>query len=129
MVGMKRRSRQEFGRIGEAFALKHLTELGYRLIEKNHRRGRSGEADLILLDDETLVFCEVKTRSDRGAGAAVESYSRRQQSRMRRLVLDYLRRTNWSGPLRVDLLGLEPAADGSYEVQHIRNAIELDDNW
>lgn len=126
---MAQGARKKLGERGERSALEYLQGLGYTLLEKNHRRGRHGEADLILLDQDTLVFCEVKTRTASGAGHAAESYSSKQQNRLRRLILSYLRRTNWDGPLRVDLLALQKTPQGLYEVHHMENALELDDHW
>jgi putative endonuclease len=54
-------SRQILGRIGERLALEHYQRLGFELLECNHRT-RSGELDLIVCDEATIVFVEVKTR-------------------------------------------------------------------
>src|SRR4051794_41922501 len=53
--------RHTLGRFGEQLAAEHLERLGYRVIARNHRT-RFGEIDLVVADDETIVFCEVKTR-------------------------------------------------------------------
>ena len=58
--------RHELGRLGEDLALGHLERLGFSLVARNHRT-RYGELDLVVCDQATLVFCEVKTRR---AGAA-----------------------------------------------------------
>jgi len=53
--------RHELGRLGEDLALAHLERLGLSLVARNHRT-RYGELDLVVCDNRTLVFCEVKTR-------------------------------------------------------------------
>jgi putative endonuclease len=58
--------RHALGRLGEDLALAHLERLGLSLVARNHRT-RYGELDLVVCDNTTLVFCEVKTRR---AGAA-----------------------------------------------------------
>ncbi len=50
------------GAYGERAAAKYLRRKGYRIIGKNVRAGRS-EFDIIAVENKTLVFIEVKTRS------------------------------------------------------------------
>ena len=45
---------------GEDLAAKFLKEKGYKIIERNFRKGY-GEIDIIAIKDKTLVFVEVKT--------------------------------------------------------------------
>lgn len=47
---------------GERAALKYLQNKGYLLLERNYRAQRC-EIDLIMQDNETTVFIEVKARS------------------------------------------------------------------
>lgn len=60
------------GKLGEAYAAAHLTQLGYRLVAANftlpvgrNLRGAvvNAEIDLVAYDQDTLCFVEVKTRS------------------------------------------------------------------
>ena len=53
---------QEFGRRGEALALAFYQENGYAIVEQNWRNQQL-EVDLIVKNEEYLVFCEVKARS------------------------------------------------------------------
>jgi putative endonuclease len=126
---MKQRNRVELGRSGERAALCYLNERGYVLLKSNFRT-RRGEADLILRDGETLVFCEVKTKRSEKTGHAAESYSAKQQRRLRQLILRYVQQTQWDGPLRIDVLALQKEPDGPYfQVHHFQNAVSLEDNW
>jgi putative endonuclease len=54
---------KQLGRSGEDLAADHFERLGYRVLARNHRT-RWGELDLVLADEDedTIVFCEVKTR-------------------------------------------------------------------
>jgi putative endonuclease len=54
---------KQLGRRGEELAAEHFTRLGYRVLARNHRT-RFGELDLVLADEDedTIVFCEVKSR-------------------------------------------------------------------
>ncbi len=126
---MDRRRRLKLGKKGESAATLYLRNLGYTLLEANHR-SRGGEADLILLDGDTLVFCEVKTKTSLQSGHAAEGYRSGQQSRLRKVILRYLQRTNWSGPLRVDVVALQ-REPGSvhFKVHHYKDAVSLEDSW
>jgi putative endonuclease len=55
------KERQQTGATGEQIACDFLKELGYGLVERNHRT-RLSELDIIAEYEEFLVFCEVKTR-------------------------------------------------------------------
>lgn len=120
------RARKDLGERGEKAALDYLSNLGYRLVEKNHRR-RGGEVDLVLRHDDTLVFCEVKTSQ---LGFAWESYGARQRQRMAALVAGYLARSKWQGPVRVDLLAFdrEPGSP-HYRAHHYQDVLSIDDEW
>ena len=51
---------KEIGNEGEKRACQYLLSKGYEIIEKNWNT-KSGELDIIVKKDETLVFVEVKT--------------------------------------------------------------------
>ena len=122
-------SRGELGQSGEKAALDYFHSKGYRLVKSNFRT-RHGEADLILMDGDVLVFCEVKTKRSLLSGHAAESYTPKQQKRLRGLVLRYLRQTAWEGALRIDVLALQREPEGPYyRIHHFENALNLEDNW
>jgi len=54
--------KQEFGRRGEQLALAFYIENKYTILEQNWQSNHL-EVDLIVKNDEYIVFCEVKTRS------------------------------------------------------------------
>lgn len=57
---------------GEDLAAQYLTKKGYKIIERNFRKGY-GEIDIICVKDNTLVFVEVKTRTSNLYGGAIEA--------------------------------------------------------
>lgn len=120
------KARNELGQRGESAALRFFAAQGYTLVEKNHRR-RSGEIDLVLRDGEVLVFCEVKTSQ---LGFAWESYGVRQRKRMSALVVGYVTRHRWKGPIRVDLLALDRLPDSPhFRLEHFQDVLSFDDTW
>jgi len=76
------------GPLGERLAAEHLERMGYRVIERNHRT-RFGEIDVIAVDGETLVFCEVKSRRT-GGGSPWESLHQRKRRQVRRMARSWL---------------------------------------
>lgn len=68
------------GQDAETQALEYLTQNGLHLIQKNYR-SRMGEIDLIMQDQEILVFIEVKARSSTqfGTGLIQVHWSKQQK--------------------------------------------------
>jgi putative endonuclease len=101
--------RPHLGRLGEDLALEHLERLGFRVLERNYRT-RFGELDLIVCDDATIVFVEVKTRRlGTSAGSALESISPRKQRQVRGMAAAWLVDSSdrpRSSELRFDVVGV-----------------------
>ena len=70
---MKKKS---LGNLGENLALQLLKNKGYKFIDRNFRC-RFGEIDLIFQDKKTLVFVEVKTRSNENYGEPEEAVNKK----------------------------------------------------
>lgn len=60
------------GSQAEQLALNYLQQQGLTLITQNYH-SRRGEIDLIMLDENTLVFVEVRYRKSAAYGSALES--------------------------------------------------------
>ncbi len=56
---------------GEELAANFLKNKGYKIIDRNFRKGY-GEIDIIALKDNTLVFIEVKTKTSLSHGVPLE---------------------------------------------------------
>lgn len=57
---------------GEDLASSYLEREGYQIIERNFH-SRVGEIDIVALDQDTLVFVEVKTRWSKAFGHPAEA--------------------------------------------------------
>ena len=79
------------GQRGEKAAARYLRRQGYRVLARNIR-SKLGELDLVVLDGQTIVFVEVKTRANHEAGLPVEAIDSDKQRRLTRLALHYLQR-------------------------------------
>lgn len=79
----------EIGKIGEELALNHYNRMGFSLLEKNLRYKR-GEIDLILAKGKTLLFVEVKYRSQHWQMAADQNHWGRKLGRLKKSISLYL---------------------------------------
>jgi putative endonuclease len=117
--GADRASRtRTLGAFGEAYAARHLVDRGMVLLDRNWRC-ELGEIDLVLRDGDTLVFCEVKTRSSALYGAPLESVTARKAARLRRLAARWLA-DHQVRPrdVRLDLVGVLVPRTGGPSVEH-----------
>jgi putative endonuclease len=95
--------RQRLGAAGEDLAAAWYQRAGYEVVARNWRC-RDGELDLIVRDQRTLVFCEVKTRSSDRFGVPAEAVTPAKQRRIRTLAAQFLRESRLSAPnLRFDV--------------------------
>src|SRR4051812_11343718 len=116
--------RHATGRVGERLAAEHLERLGYQVVARNHRT-RFGEIDLVVADDETIVFCEVKTRRA-GSGAPWDALDDRKRKQVRSMGAAWLAETHdrpRAAELRFDAVGVIVDAGGALvELVHLEGA-------
>ncbi len=110
------------GAQGEELAAQFLQGAGMRIVERNWRC-RYGELDLIVTDDETTAFVEVKTRSGLGFGTPAEAVTFTKQQRIRRLALLWL--AEQQGPwlrIRFDVVSVLLLPGKPPQIEHVRAA-------
>jgi putative endonuclease len=116
-------ARMALGKSGEDLACRELERRGYAIVARRFRV-RSGELDIIARDGAVLVFVEVKTRSGRRFGEAVEAVTFTKQRRMALLANEYLLRHRMSDcPCRFDIVSVNVGAGGA-DVEIIQNAFD-----
>jgi putative endonuclease len=81
--------RREVGIRGEDAAAAYLERIGMTIVERNWRVP-AGEIDIIAVDGESLVMCEVKTRTTASRGTPEEAVSPTKQRRIVRLAVQYI---------------------------------------
>ena len=97
--------KQKFGKEGEAIALAHLIEKGYKILAKNYRSGRA-EIDIIAEKEGLFVFVEVKTRETDKYGLPEESVSRHTVNMMAQGADDFLIEKDLNGDCRYDIISI-----------------------
>ena len=116
--------RQQLGTQGEQAAERYLRRQRYAIIVRNYRC-RAGEVDLIALDQRTVVFVEVKTRTHEGFGSPLEAVNRRKQRQIRRAALYYLTANRLQDRhARFDVVGVWWEG-GSMHCELVKNAFEM----
>lgn len=98
------------GEAAERLAERHLRAHGLVLRERNYRSPH-GEIDLIMRDGETLVFVEVRQRSNPRFGSGVDSIDGRKQRRLRLTAEHYLQRQRSVPACRFDVVSLNGEGD------------------
>jgi len=121
-VGEVTRDRQQCGRDGEERAAVFLAGCGLTIVARNVRCA-AGELDLVALDGDTIVFCEVRTRRSAGPGAALESVTPAKQRQVVRVAEHFLaRHPRLSGrPIRFDVVAID-VRDEAAAITHVRDA-------
>jgi putative endonuclease len=124
--------RAALGRAGEELALAHLTQIhGLVPIATNLRvavEDLRGELDVVVYDprSQTLVVCEVKTRTGGAAGGALVALGPRQQVRIRRMTAVLLASGRLRGRrVRFDLVTVDvatPRTGSDARLSHVPDA-------
>jgi putative endonuclease len=97
------------GSQAEAYARTYLENSGLIFVCANYRC-KSGEIDLILKDQDTLVFVEVKYRSNSSHGSAVEFFHQAKRRKFVSAIMHYFQQHSLnpnSVSHRIDLLGID----------------------
>ena len=114
------RAKDFLGRNGEQAAADYLETEGFRILARNWRCA-DGEIDIVAMDRNTLVICEVKTRSGARYGTPLESVTRLKRNRLRRLAVRWLTAHGVHvDQVRVDVVGVTPEPAGGFTVEHVR---------
>ncbi|MFZ2503555.1 MAG: YraN family protein [Nocardioides sp.] len=112
--------RQALGAYGERLAATHLSDQGMVVLERNFRC-TAGEIDLVLRQGETLVICEVKTRTSEACGSPLEAVDEHKHARLRRLAALWLEAHPAARPadVRIDLVGVTLPTRGQPRIDHV----------
>jgi len=116
------RVKDAVGAYGEHVAAQYLTRSGYIILARNWRCAE-GEIDIVAMDGETVVVCEVKTRSGPGFGSGLDAVTREKAARVRTLGRRWLGEFGRSdAPLRFDVIAVHQSRRGIADVEHIQGA-------
>lgn len=111
------------GKNAENQALSYLKKQGLSLIKRNYR-SYYGEIDLIMLDQEIIVFIEVRKRTCQDYGNSIESVNRKKQQKIIKTALIYLQQKKLLNKklIRFDIIGI----DKHKMIKWIKNAFQVE---
>jgi len=113
------------GYLVEEIVKTYLVKQGLKEICSNYRC-KIGEIDLILKDQDTLVFTEIRYRNNANFGSGIETVSGSKQKKIIRTAEHFLQSNRWSKNLfcRFDVIGASPSM---LKEDHCYNGLEI--NW
>ena len=111
---------------GENVALNYCLSKGYELVERNYR-SRYGEIDIILKDDQYIIFAEVKTRKYDSIATPSEFVDNRKRKRILMTAAIYLDENPTDLQPRFDVI--EIIYDTFIHINHIENAFYQTDDY
>ena len=117
MTGPAAVTTRAIGTDKERLAENFLRDRELSLVARNHRC-RHGEIDLIMRQDEILVFVEVRYRRSNRFGTAAETIGIRKQRRLIAAASHYLQRHPTRMPCRFDVVAIGP----NDQIEWIQNA-------
>lgn len=114
--------RRKLGERGEDAAAAFLDRIGMTTVERNWRCA-AGEIDIVALDGDVVVFCEVKTRRTIAKGTPEEAVTPAKQRRYSRLAAAYLQQAGLGCvDVRFDVITLLVLAEDRALLRHHRAA-------
>ncbi len=111
----------ELGKTGEQIAKDFLLEKGYTILETNWRYQKA-ELDLIVMDQQVLVFVEVKTRSSDFFGSPEDAVTVLKEKLMAHAATAYMRKIGHEWAIRFDIIAIVVKGEGRCEIQHLQDA-------
>jgi putative endonuclease len=116
--------KRSVGLKGEDLAAEYLAGKGYAILERNVRT-HYGEIDLVMMDGDTLVFVEVKTRTSRKYGYPEDAITNQKKIHLLDSAQEYLQvHPEFYRDWRIDVLAIEITADqSSPRITHFENAV------
>ncbi len=117
------RATDAVGDYGERLAERYLAGEGMRLLRRRWRCAE-GEIDIVAVDGDCLVVCEVKTRRSLSAGTPLDAVTPAKRARLRRLAAAWLRANGGRyRDVRIDVVGVVVPVRGRPSVEHLRGVV------
>ncbi len=102
-----------------------LQNRGLKLLDRNYH-GRRGELDLVMQDESTVVFVEVRYRSNNSFCSAAETITASKQKKLRLTAAQYLQQETRLSNGRFDVVAMTRKVrnngEDNYAFEWIKNA-------
>ena len=113
-------NKRTFGSSSEQLAIKYLKSEGYLFLDRNNYF-KGGEIDIIMQEDDFIVFVEVKSLGADRIITIYETLSQTKKRRLRNSINKWLLKNNkLETPWRLDFVGIVYDNTGGYEIEHFK---------
>lgn len=121
MADKKKDEAREWGRQAENIVFEYLISQGYTVRERNwHPKSSRSEIDIIAQKEDTLIFVEVKARSDRDVDPA-EAMTAEKIKNVVRGANSYLQTQDFDFYYRFDVASVSGSID-DYKLDYLEDA-------
>ena len=111
----------KLGQKGEKLTQKYLKKKGYKLIRSNYST-KKGEIDLIMQQDDTVVFVEVKTRQTDEFAPGELAVNFHKQKHIAAVARLFIHQNNlYDCPCRFDVVAVTLPSTGKPAIRHYEN--------
>jgi putative endonuclease len=108
------------GRDGGQAAVKYLEGCGFRILDRNWRCA-TGQIDIVAVERETFVVCELRTRCGTRHSTPLQVVGRTKRSSLRSMGTQWLNAHSIRfDQMRVDVVGLIFEGTGGFTIEHVR---------
>ena len=117
--------KKQLGMYGELMAARYLRKHGYTILEPNFH-SRFGEIDLVAKIEDTIVFVEVKTRTEDFYHRPAEAVNLAKQQKIKKTAMCFLNTLDCEVNVRFDVVEVVAITCGQKKVKinHIQSAFE-----
>ena len=116
----------DLGRRDEDAAARFLDRRGYEIVDRNWKCF-AGEADIVARDGDSLVFVEVKTRSNCDKGFPSEAVTKSKRERYEKIALAYIQDHEVADiAVRFDVVAIVVVSSDRALIRHHINAFSVE---
>lgn len=113
----------KLGKLGERLAWIYLIGRGYKILEKNYRT-RWGEIDLVGQKRSTIIFFEVKTRTNQNFGWPEEAVTEAKVDKIIATGLSYLQQHRLNLNWQIDVISIIIDKQYLVQIKHFANIVK-----
>ena len=109
----------ELGKWGETIAADYLAKKGYTIIDRDWHSGHKDIDIVAQKDDETIVFVEVKTRSNDVFTAPQDAVDYKKMQNLRKSINNYLQSKQIDCDVEFHIIAIVGTPETGYKLDHI----------
>ncbi|HEY5560172.1 MAG TPA: YraN family protein [Clostridiaceae bacterium] len=115
------KNKNDLGNIGEELAKKYLLNIDYSIISTKYR-SKYGEIDIVARKAYTIIFVEVKLRSNLNYGYPCEAVTKTKRQKIYKTALFFIANNyNINANYRFDVIEVY-SSENKYTINHLENA-------